>query len=58
MQSREEKGAEWLDVPMAVYLEQMRAGVQADEEAHAIEKTARVLAAVREKIYDEEGDLE
>ncbi len=58
LHSREEKGAEWLDVPMAVYLEQMRAGMQADEEAKAIEKTARVLTAVREKIYDEEGDLE
>ena len=58
LHSREERGAEWLDVPMAVYLEKTRAGVQADEEARAIEKTARVLTAVREKIYDEEGDLE
>jgi hypothetical protein len=59
LQSKEEAGGqEWLDLPLAVYLEQTRAGRMADEEAKAVEKTARVLMQVRGRITDAEAELD
>lgn len=58
LESVEEEGADWLDMPMAVYLENLRVKGQQGAEAESVEKMFRVVTGVRNRVIEDEAELE
>lgn len=58
----EPEGAEWLDMPLSVYLEKIRLGAQLVEgenaQTEAVEKFTSLLVGTRERLEDRENRIE